>query len=235
MDGGAWLATVHGVAKSQTRLSNFTFTFVHECVCAKLLQLCLILCEPVDQLARLCWPTKFLCPWGFSRQVYLPWPPPGDLPNPEIKPRSPALQADSLPSQPPVKPRNTGALQPHGPQPARLLCPWNFFMQEHQHRLPFLSPGDLPDAGIKPVSLSSPVLASGFFTAAPPWKPILYIVMYVCQSQSPNSPHHHPSPTRCPCVCSLCLCPCFFLQSSSYPIPSFFTQGNSPTSHFLKL
>ena len=27
MDGGAWWATVHGVAKSPTRLSNFTFTF----------------------------------------------------------------------------------------------------------------------------------------------------------------------------------------------------------------
>ena len=27
MDGGAWLATVHGVAKSQTRMSDFTFTF----------------------------------------------------------------------------------------------------------------------------------------------------------------------------------------------------------------
>ena len=27
MDGGAWWATVHGVAKSQTRLSNFSFTF----------------------------------------------------------------------------------------------------------------------------------------------------------------------------------------------------------------
>ena len=27
MDGGAWSAAVHGVAKSQTRLSNFTFTF----------------------------------------------------------------------------------------------------------------------------------------------------------------------------------------------------------------
>ena len=26
MDGGAWWATVHGVAKSRTRLSNFTFT-----------------------------------------------------------------------------------------------------------------------------------------------------------------------------------------------------------------
>ena len=27
MDGGAWLAAVHGVTKSRTRLSNFTFTF----------------------------------------------------------------------------------------------------------------------------------------------------------------------------------------------------------------
>ena len=27
MDGGAWKAAVHGVAKSRTRLSNFTFTF----------------------------------------------------------------------------------------------------------------------------------------------------------------------------------------------------------------
>ena len=27
MDGGAWLAAVHGVAKSQIRLSDFTFTF----------------------------------------------------------------------------------------------------------------------------------------------------------------------------------------------------------------
>ena len=27
MDGGAWRAAVHGIAKSQTRLSDFTFTF----------------------------------------------------------------------------------------------------------------------------------------------------------------------------------------------------------------
>ena len=27
MDGGAWLAAVHGVARSRTQLSNFTFTF----------------------------------------------------------------------------------------------------------------------------------------------------------------------------------------------------------------
>ena len=43
---------------------------------------------------------------GFSRQEYwsgLPIPSPGDLPDSGIKPRSPALQADSLPSEPPVK------------------------------------------------------------------------------------------------------------------------------------
>ena len=34
--------------------------------------------------------------------------PPGDLPNPGIKPRSPALQVDSLPAKPPGKPKNTG-------------------------------------------------------------------------------------------------------------------------------
>ena len=42
----------------------------------------------------------------FPRQEYwsgLPFPSPGDLPNPGIKPRSPALQADSLPSEPPGK------------------------------------------------------------------------------------------------------------------------------------
>ena len=32
-------------------------------------------------------------------------PPPGDLPNPAIKPRSPALQADSLPAEPQGSPK----------------------------------------------------------------------------------------------------------------------------------
>ena len=54
-------------------------------------------------------PTRLRCPWGFSKQEY--WsglPPPGDLPNPGIEPRSPALRADSLPAEPPGKPKNTG-------------------------------------------------------------------------------------------------------------------------------
>ena len=53
-------------------------------------QSCLILCDPV----------------GFSRQEYwsgLPFPSPGDLPDPGIEPRSPALQVDSLLSEPPGK------------------------------------------------------------------------------------------------------------------------------------
>ena len=44
---------------------------------------------------------------GFSRQEYwsaLPFPSPGDLPNPGIEPRYPALQADALSSEPPGKP-----------------------------------------------------------------------------------------------------------------------------------
>ena len=45
---------------------------------------------------------------GFSRQECwsgLPFPSPGDLPHPGIKPGSPALWADALPSEPPGKPR----------------------------------------------------------------------------------------------------------------------------------
>ena len=47
----------------------------------------------------------------FSRPEYqsgYSFPSPGDLPNPEIKPRSHALQADSLPAEPQGKPKNTG-------------------------------------------------------------------------------------------------------------------------------
>ena len=50
---------------------------------------------------------RLLCPWGLSRQEYwsgLSCPPPGNIPNPGIKPRSSALQANSLPAEPPGKP-----------------------------------------------------------------------------------------------------------------------------------
>ena len=47
---------------------------------------------------------------GFSRQEYcsgLPYPSLRDIPDPGIEPGSPAWQADSLPSEPPGKPRGT--------------------------------------------------------------------------------------------------------------------------------
>ena len=66
----------------------------------------------------------FVTPWsvayqappsmGFSRQWYWsgsPFPSPGDLPNPGIEPRSPTLQADALPSEPPGKHGTTEKFQ----------------------------------------------------------------------------------------------------------------------------
>ena len=50
----------------------------------------------------------------------------------------------------------------HGLQPARLL-PIGFSRQEYWGGLPFPPPADLPNPGIKPISLVSPTLASRFF------------------------------------------------------------------------
>ena len=57
---------------------------------------------------------------GFSRPEYWsgePFPSPGDLPNPGVESRSPSLQADSLPSEPPGKPHVSPPFRisrPHG-------------------------------------------------------------------------------------------------------------------------
>ena len=62
---------------------------------------------------------------GFSRQEYwsgLPFPSPGDLPNPGIKPRSPSLQADSLLPESPGKPQLS------------LTCPDALFFHAHHQR-----------------------------------------------------------------------------------------------------
>ena len=59
---------------------------------SKVTQSCLILFDPMDYTVM-----------EFSRPEYWngkPFPSPGGLPHPEIKPRSPALQEDSLPAEP---------------------------------------------------------------------------------------------------------------------------------------
>ena len=60
----------------------------------KVAQLCLTLVKSME----------FSRPEHWSGQ---PFPSPGDLPNSGIKPRTPALQVDSLPTEPPEKPENT--------------------------------------------------------------------------------------------------------------------------------
>ena len=46
-----------------------------------------------------------------------------------------------------------------------------FSRQEYWSDLPFPTPGDLPDPGIKPTSLMSPALAGGLFTTSATWEP----------------------------------------------------------------
>ena len=53
----------------------------------------------------------------------------------------------------------------------QVLLSMGFPRQGWWNGLPFPSPGDLPDPGIKPKSLKSPTLAGGFFTTRPPGKP----------------------------------------------------------------
>ena len=65
----------------------------------KVTQSCLTLCNPMDYTVH-----------GILQARILEWvafSPPGDLPNPGIKPRSPALQVESLPAEPQGKPKNT--------------------------------------------------------------------------------------------------------------------------------
>ena len=62
------------------------------------------------QLFATPWTVAYQVPpsMGFSRQECwsgLPFPSPGDLPDPGIEPGSPALQTDALPSEPPGKPK----------------------------------------------------------------------------------------------------------------------------------
>ena len=98
----------------------------------KVTQSCLTLCDCMDQSME------------FSRLEYWsgqPFPSPGDLPNPGIKPRSPAWQADSLPAEPQGKPKNTGVgslFLPQGIFPTQesnwgvLHCRWILYQLSYE-------------------------------------------------------------------------------------------------------
>ena len=103
----------------------------------------------------------------FSRPEYWsgePFPSPGDLPNPEIKPRSPALQADSLPTELQGNPipillftedrgkRNVTLIPSPYLFKSRLLCPWNSPGKNTGVACHSLPQGIFPTQGSKQVS-----------------------------------------------------------------------------------
>ena len=102
----------------------------------------------------------------------MPFPSPGDLLNPGIETRSPALQADSLPAEPPGK--SESRKSSHlvvSVTPWYTVCqvPWamGFPRQEYWSGFPFPFPGDLPNPGIKP---QSPALQADALSSEPPGK-----------------------------------------------------------------
>ena len=82
------------------------------------------------------WTVAYQAPlsMGFSRQEYwsgLPFPSPGDLPNPGIEPRSSTFQADTLTSEPPGKPSRHATRQIpllSSPQASAIIWYWE---EEH--------------------------------------------------------------------------------------------------------
>ena len=70
--------------------------------------------------------------------------------------------------------------------------------------MPFPTPGDLPDTGIKPASFASPALAGGFFTAVPPWNPQAWVpdpkaraANHRALRSRPGAPPPPPQPDGC--------------------------------------
>ena len=90
--------SIHGIFQARVLEWDAELSLESE---SEVAQSCPTLCDPVD--CSLQAPPSM----GFSRQEYwsgLPFPSPGDLPDPGIEPRSPALQPDALTSEPPGKP-----------------------------------------------------------------------------------------------------------------------------------
>ena len=88
---------------------NRTYSYVGDLL-TEIIENCVCVCE-VAQSCPTLWDSKDCSLPGSSLHGILqarvlgglPFPSPGDLPDPGIKPGSPALQADTLPSEPPDK------------------------------------------------------------------------------------------------------------------------------------
>ena len=129
---GSFPNSIYSILSSNKYIKSFPFAFFFELKDSLNLQLIeinykseLLQCHKLVlnlldwkkvKVKLLCCVQLFATPWAvayqapqsmeFSRQEYwsgLPFPSPRDIPNPGIKPGSPTLQADALPSEPPGK------------------------------------------------------------------------------------------------------------------------------------
>ena len=137
MDGGAWKAAVHRVAKSRTQLSNFTFTFHFHALEKEMASHSSVLAWRIPGTAE---------PGGLlsmgSQRVGHDW---SDLAAAAVLSHV-RLFADpqTIPRQAPLSMR--------------------FPRQEYCSGLPLATPGDPPNSGTESAPLVPPVLAGGFFT-----------------------------------------------------------------------
>ena len=145
-NGGAWWAAVHGVAKSRTRLSNFIFTFL----CHALEK------EMATHSSVLAWRIPGTAgPGGLpsmgSHRVGHDW---SNLAAAAVLSGVSHVQLfETLTTAARQAPLSMG-----------------FSRQEYWSGLPCPPPGGLSDLGIKPLSLTSPALAGGFFTTWVTWE-----------------------------------------------------------------
>ena len=129
------------------------------------------------------WACKAPLSMGFPRQEYwngLPFPTPGDLPEPGVEPKSLELQADSLL----LSHQERYICSVHLLSCVQLFATpctvvyqaslsMGFPRQEYWNGLPFPILGDFPDPWIEPLSSAFPALAGGFSTTEPPGKPVI--------------------------------------------------------------
>ena len=94
------------------------FSFISITLKVKVAQSCPTLWNPMDYTVHEILQTRLL--------VWVAFPSSGDLPNPGIEPRSPALQVDSLPAEPEGKPQNTGTVSLSLLQGIFLTQEWNW-------------------------------------------------------------------------------------------------------------
>ena len=180
------------VAVFQTNFlfSNFIlYTYERTVVKVKVAQSCLTLCDPMDCSLP---DSSFygILQARILEQVVFPFS------RGSSQPRSPALQVDSLPAEPPGKTKNTGVgilsllqgifsmqelnqgllhcrwilYQLLPGKPIRLLCPQDSPTTNTGMGCHNLLLGNLPDPGIEPTSLMSPAQAGRFFTTSATWE-----------------------------------------------------------------